>query len=238
MRLLRSAHDRSDPDSIHRYILETYPDTIVAAIEGGTFYSCDPANFSELRHRGHQRRLRRRLEPEPARGVQAEHRRQPRHVPAAGREQEAPDYTALNQLMPHPIYARQHYVSILNPSADAFEDLIKPLLEEAHARTAAQYARRKREERLATQPSPVSAGLSTRDASRSPRRATTRAWLACHAAQTDVHQSSMARSRSAPAGDSMTSITVSSPVLRGGSKAGHRRRCARRRCAAWTCHPE
>ena len=33
------------PDGIHRYILETYPDTIVAAIEGGTFYSCDPANF-------------------------------------------------------------------------------------------------------------------------------------------------------------------------------------------------
>ena len=44
--------------------------------------------------------------------------------------------------MPHPVYARQHYVSILNPSADAFEDVIKPLIEEAHARTAAQYARR------------------------------------------------------------------------------------------------
>ena len=57
-------------------------------------------------------------------------------------DQEAPDYTALNQLMPHPVYSRQHYVSILNPSADAFEDVIKPLIEEAHARTAAQYARR------------------------------------------------------------------------------------------------
>ena len=33
------------PNDIHRYILETYPDTIVVAIEGGTFYSCDPANF-------------------------------------------------------------------------------------------------------------------------------------------------------------------------------------------------
>ena len=130
------------PDDIHRYILETYPDTIVAAIEGGTFYSCDPANFpnfatvvtsdafddaSNLSREGAYR-LNIGLSRDTFQRLVG--------------DQEAPDYTALDQLMPHPVYARQHYVSILNPSAETFEDVIKPLLEEAHARTAAQYARR------------------------------------------------------------------------------------------------
>ncbi len=114
----------------------------MAAIEGGTFYSCDPANF-----------------PNFATVVTSDAFDDASNLSRAGAfrlniglsrdtfqrlvgEQEAPDYTALNQLMPHPVYAKQHYVSILNPSADAFEDVIKPLLEEAHARTAAQYARR------------------------------------------------------------------------------------------------
>lgn len=57
-------------------------------------------------------------------------------------DQVAPDYTALNRLMPHPVYAKQHYVSILNPSAATFDGVIKPLLKEAHVRTAAHYFRR------------------------------------------------------------------------------------------------
>jgi Family of unknown function (DUF6194) len=42
------------------------------------------------------------------------------------------DYAALDVLMPHPVYAPQSYVSVLNPSASTFER-IKPLLEEAYA---------------------------------------------------------------------------------------------------------
>jgi hypothetical protein len=44
-------------------------------------------------------------------------------------------------LMPHPINAKQHCVSILNPSTRTFDDVVKPLLPGAHSRTAAQYAR-------------------------------------------------------------------------------------------------
>jgi Family of unknown function (DUF6194) len=130
------------PDDIHRYILETYPDTIVAAIEGGTFYSCDPANFPNFATvvtsdafddasnltRPDAYRLNIGLSRDTFQRLVG--------------EQEAPDYTALDQLMPHPVYAKQQYVSILNPSAESFDRMIKPLLEEAHARTAAQYARR------------------------------------------------------------------------------------------------
>jgi hypothetical protein len=130
------------PDDIHRYILKTYPDTIVAAIEGGTFYSCDPANFPNFAtvvtsdafddasnlSRPDAYRLNIGLSRDTFQGLVG--------------DQADPDYTALDRLMPHPVYAKQHYVSVLNPSAEAFEQVIKPLLEEAHARTAAQYARR------------------------------------------------------------------------------------------------
>jgi hypothetical protein len=130
------------PDNIHRYILETFSDTHVAAIEGGTFYSCDPANFPNFAtvvtsdafddasnpSRPDAYRLNIGLTRDTFQRLVG--------------DQVKPDYTALDRLMPHPVYARQHYVSILNPSRRTFEQLIRPLLEEAHARTAAQYARR------------------------------------------------------------------------------------------------
>ena len=41
------------------------------------------------------------------------------------------DYTAIDRLMPHPVYAKMHWVSVINPSAATFET-VKPLLVEAH----------------------------------------------------------------------------------------------------------
>ena len=41
------------------------------------------------------------------------------------------DFTALDMLMPHPIYGRNHWVCVLNPSDATFERL-KPLLSEAY----------------------------------------------------------------------------------------------------------
>jgi hypothetical protein len=52
-----------------------------------------------------------------------------------------PDYAALDQVVPHPVYARQLWVSILNPSDASFRDVVLPLLAEAHDRLAAQRAR-------------------------------------------------------------------------------------------------
>jgi hypothetical protein len=49
------------------------------------------------------------------------------------------DYTILDRFLPHPVYAAQHYVSILNPSARTFEETIRPLLAEAFERVARQY---------------------------------------------------------------------------------------------------
>lgn len=53
----------------------------------------------------------------------------------------APDYTAFDTFLPHPDYARQLWISILNPSSATYRDAVLPLLTEAHDRLAAQRAR-------------------------------------------------------------------------------------------------
>jgi hypothetical protein len=41
------------------------------------------------------------------------------------------DYTALDVLMPHPVYGPNHFVCVLNPSDGTFDE-VKPLLSEAY----------------------------------------------------------------------------------------------------------
>lgn len=50
------------------------------------------------------------------------------------------DFAALDRLMPHPVYAPQSFVCVLNPSAETFET-VKPLLAEAYSMVATRYAR-------------------------------------------------------------------------------------------------
>ena len=47
-----------------------------------------------------------------------------------------PDYAALDTIVPHPVYARQRWIAILNPSRRSFDDTVKPLIAEAHDRLA------------------------------------------------------------------------------------------------------
>jgi hypothetical protein len=49
------------------------------------------------------------------------------------------DFAALDQLMPHPVYAPQSWVCVLNPSPQTFET-VKPLLADAYSRAVRQYA--------------------------------------------------------------------------------------------------
>jgi hypothetical protein len=45
------------------------------------------------------------------------------------------DFTALDRIMPHPVYRKMFWVCVLNPSAAMFER-VRPLLAEAYARVA------------------------------------------------------------------------------------------------------
>lgn len=48
------------------------------------------------------------------------------------------DFTALDQLLPHPVYAHQSWVCVLNPGPDTFQTL-HPLLAEAYDRAVKRY---------------------------------------------------------------------------------------------------
>jgi hypothetical protein len=48
------------------------------------------------------------------------------------------DFTVLDQLIPHPVYAPQSWVSVLNPSAETFAAIV-PLLAEAHGLAVKRY---------------------------------------------------------------------------------------------------
>ena len=49
------------------------------------------------------------------------------------------DYTALDTVMPHPVYAGHHFVCVLNPG-EATWDSVRALLAEAHSFAARKYA--------------------------------------------------------------------------------------------------
>ena len=51
------------------------------------------------------------------------------------------DYAVLDRILPHPVYAAQRWISILNPSPTTWQDVVIPLLAVAHDRLAAQRAR-------------------------------------------------------------------------------------------------
>src|SRR2546423_3008879 len=55
----------------------------------------------------------------------------------------AHDFTALDVLMPHPVYGRNHWVCVLNPSEATFERL-KPLIAEAYGIVVERLGRRRK----------------------------------------------------------------------------------------------
>ena len=54
-----------------------------------------------------------------------------------GDEPAGVDFAALDTLMPHPVYAKMFWVSVINPSGKTFET-VKPLIAEARSLAAAR----------------------------------------------------------------------------------------------------
>jgi hypothetical protein len=51
------------------------------------------------------------------------------------------DFTALDQLMPHPVYGRMYWMCVLNPSDETFETKVRPRLTEAYEMAVSKYKR-------------------------------------------------------------------------------------------------
>ena len=136
-----AASDGPDAATITHYITEAYPDSIVAHAMGGTFFSCNEQSwpnfatiattdeFDDASALGRDGVFRLNI------GVTG--RTFDRHVDPTAQ----PDYTALDRILPHPVYAAQHWLSILNPSSASFETIVKPLLDEAHGIVSSREAR-------------------------------------------------------------------------------------------------
>ena len=132
-----------DAATITQVILERYPETVIAEALGATFFSLDEKhwpNFATIV-----------TTDEHDEGAPSDLAR-----PGAFRlnigvgratferlvgSMDAPDYAAFDRLLPHPVYAKQLWISILNPSDATFRDVVLPLIAEAHDRLAAVPAR-------------------------------------------------------------------------------------------------
>lgn len=135
----------SDREGIIRLIRQTWPDADVVTMDGAAFFSLDAErhwpNFATI--------------------VWTDDFDQASNLSRAGvfrlnfglgsatfqrlvGSMTDPDYTAVDRLLPHPVYAKQHWISILNPSDATVRDTVLPLLAEAHDRLAATRARHRR----------------------------------------------------------------------------------------------
>ena len=136
-----------DPETITDHIRATYPETAILEAGGTWFFSLDGEkhfpNYATIvtnndyddgsdLDRGGVYRLNLGLS-------RATFERLVGDAVAPGAP--PPDYTALDTLLPHPTYAAQLWISILNPSDATFRDVVVPLLTEAHDRLAAQRER-------------------------------------------------------------------------------------------------
>ena len=130
------------PDAITEYITTTYPDADVVTIDGAAFFSLDPEtqwpNFATLVWSDDTDQVSDLSRPGVFRVSLGLSRATFDRVVGSIAD---PDFTALDRLVPHPDYARQHWVAILSPSPATFAETVMPLLAEAHDRLAAQRAR-------------------------------------------------------------------------------------------------
>ena len=133
-----------DPEAITRTILERHPETVVAQAMGATFFSLDERSWpnyativttdehdegspSDLTGRAGAFRLNLGVGKATFERLVGE---------AAD-----PDYAAPDTILPHPVYARQRWIAIVNPSDETFRDQVLPLIDEAHDRLADARAR-------------------------------------------------------------------------------------------------
>jgi hypothetical protein len=133
-----------DPEAITRAIREAWPETDVVEALGATFFSLDSEkhwpNFATIvttdeHDDGAPSNLSR---PGAFRLNIGVSRATFQRVVGSMAE---PDYAAFDRLLPHPVYAKQLWISILNPSDAMFRDVVLRLLTEAHDRLAVQRAR-------------------------------------------------------------------------------------------------
>ncbi len=127
-----------DPEEITTWITTTCPDTIVTKAMNATFFSLDASawpNFATIvttdeHDMGAPSNLAR---PGVYRLNIGVGRTTFKRLVGSMTD---PDYAELDRMIPHPVYAKQRWVAILNPSRRTFDEVVKALTTEAYARVA------------------------------------------------------------------------------------------------------
>jgi hypothetical protein len=146
--------DHLDQGAITAFITETFAGAAVVVASGNAFYFADPEgtlepdrrfpfatllnddaydDFSQL-HRPSVFRLNIGVSRETFRALFGENA-------LSDADSGDWDFTAPDQIMPHPVYARQFWVCVLNPSAATFQQDVQPLLAEAYERSIRRQTR-------------------------------------------------------------------------------------------------
>ena len=133
-----------DPEAIKRTILETWPETDVVEALGASFFSLDaekhwPNYATIVTTDEHDEGAPSNLSRPGVFRLNIGVGRETFQRLIAGMVE--PVYASFEQILPHPVYAKQLWISILNPSDATFRDVVMPLLTEAHDRLAAARAR-------------------------------------------------------------------------------------------------
>jgi hypothetical protein len=148
-----------DETAITQYVTDTFDGVDLTVANGDTFFFYDPDRTDPLDrrlpfatlvtddlydqasalHRPSVFRLNIGVSKETYRSLFGP---QPAPPGATGIVDTGHDFTALDQIMPHPVYAPMSWICVLNPSAATFETL-RPLLAEAYDLAADRYARRR-----------------------------------------------------------------------------------------------
>jgi hypothetical protein len=145
---------------ISRYITETFEGVDTVEAPGAIFFFCNPDPnvppehmfpfvtlvtcdnfdaFSNLERPGVYR-LNIGVSKETYRSMFGKHF--PSGEQSDGTDEGGYDFTALDQVMPHPVYGGMYWVCVLNASDQTFESAVKPLLAEAHEISYGKQARR------------------------------------------------------------------------------------------------
>jgi Family of unknown function (DUF6194) len=131
-----------DPETVVNYIVETYPETDVVQAMNAWFFSLDAAkhwpNYVTIVTTDEHDDASDLSRPGAYRLNIGVDKATFQRVADADPE---PDYTAFDRLLPHPVYAKQLWISIVNPSNETFDQVVKPVLALAHDRLAAVRAR-------------------------------------------------------------------------------------------------
>jgi hypothetical protein len=142
-----------DEDSITQYIIDTFDGVHPFKVDDNTFFFYDPDRmfpFATLMTNDANDQFSNLNRPSAFRlniGVSKQTYRSLFGIQTPPSEQGGDadsgyDFTVFDQLMPHPVYGRQYWICVLNPSAATFETVIRPLLAEAYERDVSKHAKR------------------------------------------------------------------------------------------------